>query len=180
MIGISLLGLLLGIFSARTSAKASQGYGFNLRQAMFRQIQTFSFADIDTFFHRLSCEPLYNGRSPNTRCGDANHPHASARTDVVDRIHGDLHSTARRSLHRVLAGDPCASCHTFCYHAYYKAVFQRNAHSVRRIECLCSGEYDRHPCGKNLCAFQLRKRKNSGVRTTPLPTPPSAPVFASL
>ncbi|HBN56069.1 MAG TPA: multidrug ABC transporter ATP-binding protein [Lachnospiraceae bacterium] len=49
MIGISLLGLLLGIFSARTSAKASQGYGFNLRQAMFRQIQTFSFADIDTF-----------------------------------------------------------------------------------------------------------------------------------
>ena len=52
MIGISLLGLLLGIFSARTSAKASQGYGFNLRQAMFRQIQTFSFADIDTFSYQ--------------------------------------------------------------------------------------------------------------------------------
>ena len=49
MIAVSLLGLLVGILGARTSAKASQGYGYNLREAMFKQIQTFSFADIDRF-----------------------------------------------------------------------------------------------------------------------------------
>ena len=49
MVAISLLGLLFGVLSARTSARASQGYGYNLRKAMFRQIQTLSFADIDAF-----------------------------------------------------------------------------------------------------------------------------------
>lgn len=49
MIGISLLGLLFGMLSARTSAKASQGYGYDLRKAMFSRIQTLSFADIDAF-----------------------------------------------------------------------------------------------------------------------------------
>lgn len=49
MVAISLLGLTFGVLSARASARASQGYGYNLRKAMFRQIQTLSFADIDSF-----------------------------------------------------------------------------------------------------------------------------------
>lgn len=49
MIAVSLAGLVMGILSARTSAKASQGYGYNLRRALFSHIQDFSFADIDRF-----------------------------------------------------------------------------------------------------------------------------------
>lgn len=49
MIAISLCGLLIGRIGARVASTASQGYGYNLRQAMFAKIQSFSFADIDHF-----------------------------------------------------------------------------------------------------------------------------------
>ena len=49
MVLISALGLACGILSAKFSARASQGYGANLRTAMFEKIQTFSFADVDRF-----------------------------------------------------------------------------------------------------------------------------------
>ena len=49
MIVISALGLLCGILSAKLSSQASQGYGANLRNALFDKIQTFSFADVDRF-----------------------------------------------------------------------------------------------------------------------------------
>lgn len=49
MLATALGGLLCGILSARFSSRASQGYGANLRQALFEKIQEFSFADIDSF-----------------------------------------------------------------------------------------------------------------------------------
>ena len=49
MIVVAALGILDGIYAAKFSAMASQGFGFNLREALFQKVQTFSFADVDKF-----------------------------------------------------------------------------------------------------------------------------------
>lgn len=49
MIGIALLALFCGAFSNRLAAIASQGFGAELRQALFGKIQNFSFANLDSF-----------------------------------------------------------------------------------------------------------------------------------
>ena len=49
MLGMAFLSLLFGILAGRYSAYASTGFARNLRQAMYRNIQTFSFADIDKY-----------------------------------------------------------------------------------------------------------------------------------
>ncbi len=49
MIVVAVLGIVVGVYAAKFSAKASQGFGYNLRQAIFQKVQTFSFADVDTF-----------------------------------------------------------------------------------------------------------------------------------
>ncbi len=49
MILVAALGIFIGIISAKYAAMASQGFGYNLRQAIFKKVQTFSFADVDKF-----------------------------------------------------------------------------------------------------------------------------------
>lgn len=49
MIVAALFGLLTGCLGAKYGAKAAMGFGKNLRAAMFRNIQTFSFENIDRF-----------------------------------------------------------------------------------------------------------------------------------
>jgi len=49
MIAISLGAMACGILSAKYATFASQGFGANLRQALFDKVQEFSFADIDRF-----------------------------------------------------------------------------------------------------------------------------------
>lgn len=49
MIVIAILGLLCGIGGAYFGSKASTGFAKNLRKAMFDNIQTFSFSNIDKF-----------------------------------------------------------------------------------------------------------------------------------
>lgn len=49
MIAAALLGLLAGMLGGRYGAKASTGLAKNLREAMFSNIQTYSFANIDKF-----------------------------------------------------------------------------------------------------------------------------------
>ena len=49
MIVAALFGLLTGCLGAKYGAKAAMGFGKNLRAAMFRNIQTCSFANIDRF-----------------------------------------------------------------------------------------------------------------------------------
>lgn len=49
MIFIALIGLLAGMAGGRFGAKASTGLAKNLREAMFNNIQTFSFSNIDKF-----------------------------------------------------------------------------------------------------------------------------------
>lgn len=49
MLLLSALSMYCGTAAARHAAWASQGFGRNLRSAMFRQIRRFSFADIDRF-----------------------------------------------------------------------------------------------------------------------------------
>ena len=49
MIVTALLSLLFGSMGAKYGAKASMGLGKNLRKAMYRNIQTYSFANIDKF-----------------------------------------------------------------------------------------------------------------------------------
>ena len=49
MIVATLVSLLFGISGAKYGAKASMGFGKNLRKGMFEKIQTYSFANIDKF-----------------------------------------------------------------------------------------------------------------------------------
>ena len=49
MVLMAFLSLLFGILSGRVSAYASTGFASNLRRAMYRNIQTFSFQDIEKF-----------------------------------------------------------------------------------------------------------------------------------
>ena len=49
MLLMAFLSLAFGILAGRSSALASTGFTANLRKAMYRNIQTFSFADIDRF-----------------------------------------------------------------------------------------------------------------------------------
>lgn len=49
MIGLALLSLLFGVLAAYTAADASTGFAANLRGAMYRSIQRFSFSNIDRF-----------------------------------------------------------------------------------------------------------------------------------
>ena len=47
MLLMALIGLIGGTGGAHYGAKASAGFAKNLREAMFKNIQTFSFANID-------------------------------------------------------------------------------------------------------------------------------------
>ncbi|MBR3455434.1 MAG: ABC transporter ATP-binding protein [Bacteroidaceae bacterium] len=49
MIVMAALSMTFGIFSGKFSALASSGFAYNLRDAMFKNIQTFSFSNIDKF-----------------------------------------------------------------------------------------------------------------------------------
>ena len=49
MIGASLLGLLFGVLSGKTAARASTGFARNLRRGMYHNIQDFSFSNIDKY-----------------------------------------------------------------------------------------------------------------------------------
>ena len=49
MVGMAFLSLLFGILAGRVSAYAATGFASNLRRAMYRNIQTFSFQDIDRY-----------------------------------------------------------------------------------------------------------------------------------
>lgn len=49
MMLLAAVGMFCGVVSAKAASIAGQGFGANLRDAMFRKIQDFSFADIDRF-----------------------------------------------------------------------------------------------------------------------------------
>lgn len=49
MLALAALGMVCGVGAAKAASTAGQGFGANLRQAMFEKIQDFSFADIDRF-----------------------------------------------------------------------------------------------------------------------------------
>lgn len=49
MVMVALIGLWAGLMGAKYGAKASTGFAKNLRKAMFENIQTFSFSNIDKY-----------------------------------------------------------------------------------------------------------------------------------
>ena len=49
MLALAVLSMFSGMWSAKFAAVGSQGFGSNLRRAMFDHVQDFSFADIDRF-----------------------------------------------------------------------------------------------------------------------------------
>lgn len=49
MLAMAFLSLMFGILAGRYSAQASTGFAYNLREAMYRNIQTFSFSNIDHY-----------------------------------------------------------------------------------------------------------------------------------
>ena len=46
---MAMLSLACGVLSGKYGARASSGFAHNLRQSMFRNIQTFSFSNIDKY-----------------------------------------------------------------------------------------------------------------------------------
>ena len=53
MIVFTLLACYCGVMAGRLSAKASTGFAYNLRDAMYANIQTFSFKNIDKYTSRI-------------------------------------------------------------------------------------------------------------------------------
>ena len=49
MVLIAVLGLLFGVLGGKYGARASSGFARNLRKAMYENIQTFSFSNIDKY-----------------------------------------------------------------------------------------------------------------------------------
>ena len=49
MVAAALCGLFCGVMGGKYGARASTGFAKNLRQAMFENIQTFSFSSLDKF-----------------------------------------------------------------------------------------------------------------------------------
>lgn len=49
MLVLAAVGMAAGVLAARVATQGGQGFGANLRNAMFQKIQDFSFADIDRF-----------------------------------------------------------------------------------------------------------------------------------
>ncbi len=49
MLGMAFLSMLMGILAGQYSSYASSGFACNLRDAMYRNIQTFAFSDIDKY-----------------------------------------------------------------------------------------------------------------------------------
>ena len=49
MVGMAVIGLFAGIMGGKYGARASTGFARNLREAMYTNIQTFSFSNIDKF-----------------------------------------------------------------------------------------------------------------------------------
>ena len=49
MVVVAALGLLFGVLGGKYGAKASTGFARNLRKAMYENIQTFAFSNIDKF-----------------------------------------------------------------------------------------------------------------------------------
>ena len=49
MLILAAVGMFAGVTAAKVSTKGGQGFGANLRNAMFQKVQDFSFADIDRF-----------------------------------------------------------------------------------------------------------------------------------
>ena len=48
-IGFAVLAFILGVFSAKETAKAGRGFGYELRKEEYKKIQAFSFANLDEF-----------------------------------------------------------------------------------------------------------------------------------
>ena len=49
MVAVAIFSMISGVYSAKFASVASQGFGANLRGALFNHVQDFSFADIDRF-----------------------------------------------------------------------------------------------------------------------------------
>jgi ATP-binding cassette subfamily B protein len=49
MLVLAVISMYCGVSAAKYAANGSQGFGANLRQAMYNKVQDFSFADIDKF-----------------------------------------------------------------------------------------------------------------------------------
>ena len=65
MLALSVLSLYSGMTASKAAAVASQGFGRNLRGAMFDKIQDFSFADIDRFSSASLITRLTNDVNPS-------------------------------------------------------------------------------------------------------------------
>lgn len=78
MVAAAAIGLFAGIMGGKYGAKASAGFARNLRQAMFENIQEYSFSNIDKFSTAGSCHPPDDRRHQPAEClsDDSSYVHA--------------------------------------------------------------------------------------------------------
>ena len=143
MVVAALFGLLFGILGAVAGSHAATGFARNLRRGMFRNIQTFSFANIDK----------YSTAGLVTRMT----------TDVTNIQNAYQHD---RGADHVLHDQPSAGKHLFdrrhpaglrarLYYEPRHQVLRRGIPQVRRPERERAGECLRHPRCKGLCAREV-------------------------
>ena len=77
---VAAIALLLGVLAGKYAAEASTGFAGNLRDAMYENIQHYSFSNIDKFstaglVTRMTTDVTNLHRHPaRTACGNASHP----------------------------------------------------------------------------------------------------------
>ena len=85
MLVMAFFSLLFGILAGRFAAAASSGFASNLRDAMYENIQTFSFSNIDKF-----SDPYDDGRDQCAECVSDDPEDYGARTVDAHLQHGDV------------------------------------------------------------------------------------------
>ena len=153
MVVAALFGLLFGILGAVAGSHAATGFARNLRRGMFRNIQTFSFANIDKY----STAGLVTRMTTDV-------------TNIQNAYQMILRMSVRAPASMIVAlilhDQPSAGKHLFdrrhpaglrarLYYEPRHQVLRRGIPQVRRPERERAGECLRHPRCQGLCAREV-------------------------
>ena len=86
MIVLAMISLFAGMMAGKYAASASTGFACNVREAMYRNIQRFSFSNIDKFSR--TCNSYDNGRNQCTECISDDYKNCRKSTSYADKQYG--------------------------------------------------------------------------------------------
>ena len=88
MVLMAILGMFAGALSSRLAAKASMGFASELRNGLFKSVQSFSFSNIDRFSSASRYPAHYRRNQRSERVSDV-HTNAGALPRHADRSHNN-------------------------------------------------------------------------------------------